>query len=76
MRGFPSILSLFRIEFKNFIKTRARMLDSIHQMSLRLLRNHIAAVKRSKFVFMMDVITFPENMQPTSCISILLHRVY
>ena len=45
MRGLPSILSLFRNEFKNFIKTRARMLDSNYQMALRLLRNHITAVK-------------------------------
>ena len=33
MRGLPSILSLFRNEFN----TRARMLDSIYHMTLRLL---------------------------------------
>ena len=37
MRGLPSILSLFRNEFNNFIKTRARMLDSIYHMTLRIL---------------------------------------
>ena len=37
MRGFPSILSLFRNEFITFINTRARMLDSIYHMTLRLL---------------------------------------
>ena len=29
MRGLPSILSLFRIEFNKFHKTGARMLDDI-----------------------------------------------
>ena len=37
MRGLPSILSLFRNEFNNFNNTRARMLDSIYHMTLRLL---------------------------------------
>ena len=34
MRGFPSILYLFRNEFNNFDCTRARMLDSIYHMAL------------------------------------------
>ena len=37
MRGLPSILSLFRNEFNKFNNTRARMLDSIYNMTLRLL---------------------------------------
>ena len=37
MRGLPSILSLFRIKFDKFNKTRARMLDSIYHLSLKLL---------------------------------------
>ena len=37
MRGLPSILSLFRNEFNKFNNTRARMLDSIYHMPLRLL---------------------------------------
>ena len=37
MRDLPSILSLFRIEFDKFNNTRARMLDSIYHMTLRLL---------------------------------------
>ena len=37
MRGLPSILSLFRNEFNKFNNTRARMLDSIYHMRLRLL---------------------------------------
>ena len=37
MRGLSSIFSLFRNEFNKFNNTRARMLDSIYQMTLRLL---------------------------------------
>ena len=37
MRGLPSILSLFRREFNKSNNTRARMLDSIYHMTLRLL---------------------------------------
>ena len=37
MRGLSSILSLFRNEFNKFNNTRARMLDSIYHMALRLL---------------------------------------
>ena len=37
MRGLPSILSLFRNEFNKFNNTRARMLDSVYHMTLRLL---------------------------------------
>ena len=37
LRGLQSILSLFRNEFNKFNNTRARMLDSIYHMSLRLL---------------------------------------
>ena len=37
MRGLPSILSLFRSELNKFNNTRARMLDSIYHMTLRLL---------------------------------------
>ena len=37
MRDLPSILSLFRNEFNKFNNTRARMLDSIYHMTLRIL---------------------------------------
>ena len=37
MRCLPGILSLFRNEFNKFNNTRAGMLDSIYQMTLRLL---------------------------------------
>ena len=37
MRGLPSILSLFRNKFNKFNYTRARMLDYIYHMTLRLL---------------------------------------
>ena len=37
MRGLRSILSLFCNKFNKFNYTRARMLDSIYHMTLRLL---------------------------------------
>ena len=37
MRGLPSILSLFRNELDKFNNTMAQMLDSIYNMTLRLL---------------------------------------
>ena len=37
MRGLSSILSPFHNEFNKFNNTRARMLDSIYQMTIRLL---------------------------------------
>ena len=37
MRGLPSIFTLFRNKFNKFNNTRARMLDSIYHMTLRLL---------------------------------------
>ena len=37
MRGLSSILFLFRNELSKFNNTRARMLDSIYHMTLRLL---------------------------------------
>ena len=36
MRGLPSILYIFRIEFNKFNNTGARMLDSIYHMPLKL----------------------------------------
>ena len=38
MRGLPSILSLFRNEFKIFNNTGERMLDSIYNMAITLLK--------------------------------------
>ena len=37
VRGLPNFLCLFRNEFNKFNNTRARMLDSIIHMPLRLL---------------------------------------
>ena len=45
MLGLPSILFCFRNKFNKFNNTRARMLDSIYHMTLRLLWNFISAVK-------------------------------
>ena len=46
MRCLPSILPLFRNEFNKFNNIGARMLDSIYQMTLRLLWNLISGVKK------------------------------
>ena len=45
MQGLPSILSLFRREFNKFNNTRARMLDSINHMALRILRYLFSGLK-------------------------------
>ena len=37
IQGLPSILSLFRNEFDQFNNTRARMLDYIYHVTLRIL---------------------------------------
>ena len=44
-QGLPRILSLFRNEFNQFNNTRARMLDFIYHMTLRLLLNLSSAIK-------------------------------
>ena len=49
MRGLPSNLSLFCIEFNKFIYTGARMLDSIYHMISRLLNNSGKKCKILKF---------------------------
>ena len=40
MRGFLSILSLFRNVFSKFNYTGARMLNSIYHMTLKLIKSH------------------------------------
>ena len=62
MRGLPSILSLFCNEFNKFNNTRERMLDSLYNMALKILNNHIFGMKTSRFFHLlrnviMDVIT-------------------
>ena len=41
IRGLPGILFLFRNEFNKINNTRARMLDSIYHMPLKVLNNYI-----------------------------------
>ena len=48
MRDLPSILSLFRNKFNKFNNTRARILDSMYQMTLKY---HFCS-KLCKFVIM------------------------
>ena len=45
MRGLPTILSRFRNKFNTFNNTRARLLDSIYHMTLRILLNLNSGVK-------------------------------
>ena len=53
MRGLSSILSLFRKEFNKFNNARARMLDSIYHMTLRLLlKSHFWRKKGYNFLIM------------------------
>ena len=78
MRGLLSILSLFRNEFNKFNNTRARMLDSIYHITLRLFWNLISVVKTLWFCHyvhnvVMKVIMFPKNLWTTSDLSILFH---
>ena len=48
MRGLPSLLSLFRNLFNKFNNTRARMLDSVYLMTLKILKNHFFSLKKSR----------------------------
>ena len=50
MRGLPSIYLFFYNEFNKFNKTRARMLDSIYHMTLRLLWNIISDAKKNVII--------------------------
>ena len=52
MRGLSSILSLFHNKFNKFNNTRARMLDSVHHMTLRLLSKPISCIKSDYSVIM------------------------
>ena len=52
MRGLSIILSIFRNEFNKFNKTRARMVDYIYHMTLRLLWNLYSHVKTYNFVIL------------------------
>ena len=65
MRGFSSILSLFRNEFNKFNNTRARMLDSLYHMT-NTLKSHF--VRKTLYFchyvrnVVMDVMMFPVNL--------------
>ena len=61
MRGLPSILSLFRINFNKFNNTAAWVSDSIYHMALKSLKCRIFEAKTSRFCHLlrrvkMDVI--------------------
>ena len=50
MRGYMSIVSLFCNEFNKFNNSRARMLDSIYHMILRILWSLISGVKTFYYI--------------------------
>ena len=67
MRGLPIILLLTRNEFNKFNNTGARMLDSIYQMTLKLIKDRIFGVKTSSFYHILrnvikDVKMFSKNL--------------
>ena len=62
MRGFLSIVSLFRNKFNKINNTGARIMDFIYRLTLKLLKNRILDAKTSRFFHLlrnviMDVIT-------------------
>ena len=61
MRGLSSILSLFRNEYNTFNKTGARMLDSIHHMTFKILKNRIFGVKMSRFYHLLRNVIMNDN---------------
>ena len=66
IRGLPSIISLFHSEFNKFNYAKARMLDSIYIMLLKLLCSSFFMLKRiiSHYVRMvvMDVKPLPLHL--------------
>ena len=79
MRGLPSILSLFRNTFNKLNNTRARILDSIDHITLRLLLKLISGVKKlvsCHYVrcLVMYVITFPVNLSTTILMHLQMQR--
>ena len=58
MRGLPSILSVFSIEFDRFNTTEARMLDSIYHMSSKVIQNRILAWKHQGFAIFYSMLLY------------------
>ena len=52
MRGLPSILSLFRKEFKKFNNTKAQMLDSIYHYDIKITLKSYFCRKNIIFLFL------------------------
>ena len=78
IRGLPSILSLFRNSFNKFNNTKARMLDSIYHMALKLIKNHFFGMKMSRYChllrkcYIIDVITLRYEI----CKPLVVYRFY
>ena len=76
MRGLPSILSLFRNEFNKLNNTRARILDYIYHMTLRLLWNLNLALKRYNCVIMYAMLLWTSLRFPKIDKPLVVYRFY
>ena len=76
MRGLRSILSLFCNKFNKFNSTRARMLDSVYHLTLRLLWNLISAVKMLQFCHYVNNVVMDVKTSLKICKPLLVYRFY
>ena len=74
IRGLPSILSLFRNEFK-FNYTRARTLDSIYHMT-NTLKSHFSRKKRYNFVIVYATLFLTSYRVPKIDKPLVVYRFY
>ena len=80
MRGFLSILSLFRNSFNKFNNIGARKLDSIYHITLKLPKDHIFSENVKILPFFTQSYNGPHyvmllNLFTTSGLLILLHGI-
>ena len=77
MRGLPSILSLFRNEFKKFNNAGARILDSIYHITLILLKNCISGVKTSRLCHLLrNIIMYVITQRYQICKPLVVYLLY
>ena len=59
--------SLFPNELKKLNNTRARMLDSIYHITLKILNNHIFSVETSRFCHLFAALNWTPLCYPLIC---------
>ena len=76
MRGLPSILSLFRNKFNKF-NNGAKIVDSIHHMTLKLLLNLVFARKTLRFchIYLMLIWTSSHSLTKI-CKLLVVYQFY